>query len=300
MLDVYTLGSVERISPEAPVPVLRVSSENRRPGGAGNAVLNLLSLGMEVRALGRVGNDEAGHQFLEGMAAENVETQGIFQDPATQTPQKNRMIASGQQIVRIDHETFTPLSKELEEKVVKALPSLLKDVDAVAISDYAKGFLTPSLLREIIRLAREKKIPLIVDPKGRDFTRYRGATLLKPNLHEAIAAAGLGMEASLHDVAQEILREVAAEYLMITRSSEGISLFDHSCNESHFPAQVHEVKDVTGAGDTVLAVITAALANNLPLEEAAHLANRAAALVIEHIGCARVTLTDLSPSSSPT
>lgn len=294
MLDVYTVGEVERISPEAPVPVLRVQEENHRAGGAGNAILNLLSLGMEVIALGRVGDDRAGRHFLEAMAKEDVDTRGIVTDPAFQTPMKNRMIATGQQLVRIDYEHPSLLDSSLEKEIVKMLPQLLEGIEIVAISDYAKGFLTPTLLAEVIGEAQCREIPVIVDPKGMDFSRYGGATLIKPNLAEAIAAAGLGMEATLDEVAARILEEVGIETVVVTRSKEGISIFNRHAGRKDFPAHVHEVKDVTGAGDTVLAVMTAALANRLDVAEAANLANLAAGIAIERIGCARISLAELT------
>ncbi|MCP5469320.1 MAG: bifunctional hydroxymethylpyrimidine kinase/phosphomethylpyrimidine kinase [Chlamydiales bacterium] len=286
MLDIYTQGEVRRISPEAPVPVLCVKDERRIPGGAGNTILNLISLGMDVVALGRVGNDQAGRDFLQSIADENVDTKGIFVDQHFCTPEKNRMMAGGQQIVRIDYEEVSSLPEYLYQKVIEQLPQLMKGIDVVAISDYAKGFLTPALLQEIISY----DIPVIVDPKGLDFTRYWGAMVLKPNLGEAIAAAGLGHEATLDDVAAVLLK--GAENLMITRSSEGISLFGAE-GRRDFPAQVHEVRDVTGAGDTVLAVLTAALANGYSLDEAAQLGNLAAAVAIECLGCARVSVDQI-------
>ncbi len=283
MLDIYTSGAVRRISPEAPVPILLVKEERRVPGGAGNTILNLVSLGMEVVAVGRVGNDQAGRDFLAALADENVDTRGIFVDDSFQTPQKNRMMAGGQQIVRIDYEEIKPLSMRLYEQVKSQLPQLLKDIDMIAISDYAKGFLIPALLQAIISY----DVPVIVDPKGFNFTRYWGAMLLKPNLGEAFAAAGLGMEATLDEVADVLLEGV--KNLMITRSEEGISLFSKEGGRRDFPALVHEVRDVTGAGDTVLAVVTAALANGYTLDEASKMANAAAAIAIECLGCARVT-----------
>lgn len=293
MLDIYTIGDVLRISPEAPVPVLRVTDVTRRPGGAGNAILNLVSLGMEVVPLGRVGNDEGGDHFIDSLVKEGIDISAIARDPDFQTPLKNRMIAAGQQLVRIDYESPVRIGPSLEQKICSALPSLLKGIDVVAISDYAKGFLTLPLLSELIDQSRAHKIPVIVDPKGRDFLRYRGATLIKPNLSEAIAAAGLGAEATLDDIARQILDEVAIEKLMITRSKEGISIFDGDSRQD-FPARVHEIKDVTGAGDTVLAVVTAALANRMNLAQAAELANVAAGIAIERIGCVRISLADLS------
>ena len=292
MLDVYTTGEVRRISPEAPVPVLRVKNERRIPGGAGNTILNLVSLGMEVVALGRVGNDQAGRDFLQAIADENVDTKGIFVDDTFQTPEKNRMMAGGQQIVRIDYENTQILSERLYDHVKSQLPQLLQDVDFVAISDYAKGFLTPALLQAII----SEDVPVIVDPKGFDFTRYWGATILKPNLGEAIAAAGLGMEATLDEVAEVLLEGV--QNLMITRSEEGISLFSKKEGRRDFPAKVHEVRDVTGAGDTVLAVVTAALANGYSLDEASKFGNVAAAIAIERLGCARVSVDQINSAAA--
>ncbi|MFN0064804.1 MAG: bifunctional heptose 7-phosphate kinase/heptose 1-phosphate adenyltransferase [Chlamydiales bacterium] len=294
MLDIYTIGDVKRISPEAPVPVLCVTDERRLPGGAGNTILNLISLGMDVVALGRVGDDTAGRDFLEAIADENVDTRGIFVDRGFKTPEKNRMMANSQQIVRVDYENPLPLTSYMEGKVVEIFPTLLKDVEVVAVSDYAKGFLTPTLLEQILALAQKQGIPVIVDPKGLDFTRYHGATVLKPNLSEAIAAAGLGLEATLDEVAETILADIGVETLMITRSKEGISLFHVREGRRDFPARVHEVRDVTGAGDTVLAVVTASMANGFSLDEAARLSNAAAALAIERVGCARITLEELT------
>lgn len=295
MLDVYTVGEVQRISPEAPVPVLRVLEESHRPGGAGNTLLNLISLGMEVVAVGRIGNDWGGERFLQTLEKEGVSLQGILHDPSYRTPVKNRMIATGQQLLRVDFENPMRLTAEAEDRFSASLPSLFEGIDVVAISDYAKGFLTFRVLEELIHYAKEKSIPVIVDPKGRDFSRYEGATVLKPNLSEAVAAAGLGAEATLDEVAHKILKDVSVDNLMITRSDKGISLYtDKVGDRKDFPAQLHEIKDVTGAGDTVLAVIAAALANHFDLSEAAQLANIAAGIAIERLGCARISLADLA------
>lgn len=294
MVDLYTMGEVQRISPEAPVPVVRVIEEIRRPGGAGNAALNLLSLGMDVSIFGRVGKDEGGSQFLHAMQQELINTDGIFVDPSFQTPLKNRMIAAGQQLLRVDYETPAPLSAFMEKEAIEKLPALLEEVSVVAISDYAKGFLTPSLLAALIKEAKLRHIPVIVDPKGIDFSRYRGATVLKPNLSEAITASGLSLETPIDEVAEHLLERLIVDSLMITRSQHGISLFCRKEGRRDFPAHVHEVKDVTGAGDTVLAVIAASMANAISLDEAAKLANVAAGLAIEHVGCARISLAELT------
>ncbi|MEZ5315593.1 MAG: PfkB family carbohydrate kinase [Chlamydiales bacterium] len=293
MLDLYTVGDVERISPEAPVPILRVMNESSHPGGAGNTILNLISMGMEVVALGRVGNDEEGHHVIQSFVAEGVDVRGLVRDPQFRTPLKNRILAEGQQIVRVDYESLTPLDPLFEERICKMLPALLQEIDLVAISDYAKGFLTVPLLRELITLAESYKIPVIVDPKGEDFRRYRGVTLIKPNLSEAIAAAGLGRKANLDDIAAKILHIVHPKTLMITRSKEGISVFERGIRQD-FPTYVHDIKDITGAGDTVMAMIAVALANDMPPGEAAELANVAASIAIEQVGSVRVSLAELS------
>jgi rfaE bifunctional protein kinase chain/domain len=293
MLDVYTRGHVQRISPEAPVPVLCVEEENHRPGGAGNAILNLVSLGMKVKACGRVGNDWSGKQFVAALEFEQVDCSGIFTDSHFETPVKKRMIADHQQLLRVDYENPKPIRLELEETVLKQLPQLLHGIDIVAISDYAKGFLSDHLLASIINEAKKRNIPVIVDPKGTDFKKYDGATILKPNLGEAYAAAGFDRRIPLELVGSKILQELNIQTLMITRSKEGITLFSNQGRED-YPAFVHEVKDVTGAGDTVLAVIALAKANDLHLNIGATLANVAAGIAIERIGCARITIKELS------
>lgn len=292
MLDVYTRGSVQRISPEAPVPVLCVEEEISRPGGAGNAICNLVSLGMDVIAVGRVGDDASGREFLHLMREESVNLKGIVVDNAFKTPVKKRMIADYQQLLRVDYEEAKPLSSALEATILNLVPSLLEEVSVVAVSDYAKGFLSDTLLEALIRLCRLKSIPVIVDPKGINFKKYSGATLLKPNFGEAVAAAGMEKKTPLDIIAAKLLQECAVETLMVTRSKEGISVFNAKGRED-FPAYVHEVKDVTGAGDTVLAVIAAALANGIDLKIAAYLANVAAGIAIERSGCARITLEEL-------
>lgn len=294
MLDVYTFGTVKRISPEAPVPVLRVSHDRQQPGGAGNTVLNLVSLGMRVIPVGRVGCDAGGNAFRELISRESVTTRWIVTDSEFQTPTKNRMIADNQQIVRIDYETPTPLSKEIEEQVVKELPLILKDVSVIAISDYAKGFLTPKFLKKIIQHAKETNIPVIVDPKGIDFKRYNGASVLKPNFSEAVAAARLSCDATLEAIGHQILQDVDIESLVITRSQEGITWFERSGKKKDISCCELEVRDVTGAGDTVLAVMTAARANGIDMENTLMLANLAAGLAIQRVGCARISLADLA------
>lgn len=281
MLDHYTKGSASRISPEAPVPVLKVEETFHLPGGAGNAALNLKSLGADVFVMGRVGDDANGIILKSAFEKEGIDISCIGLERDYQTPVKNRLIADSQQLLRLDFETLTPLSIALEEALLEALPK----VDAIAISDYGKGFLTPSILAKLI----EADVPVIVDPKGTDFAKYSGATLLKPNLLEAQTASGCS---DLNEAADKILRDTNLSMLLITRSRDGISLFNPT--RTDFPARVREVNDVTGAGDTVLAMTTLGLANQMAMEEILPLANVAAGLAIEKLGCARISLSDLA------
>lgn len=294
MLDKYTIGSARRISPEAPVPVVRVEAESSLPGGAGNVVLNILSLGGEVSILARVGADEAGKSILSMLNAEGCDTSSIFEEKKYSTPVKHRIIANQQQIVRIDNEVLEPISEELEDSIIEAFPKVFEGVKALAISDYGKGFLTVSLLTALIEYAKRLAIPIITDPKGIDFTRYLGTTIIKPNLSEAYAAANMERGTSIELVAKKILEITQAETLMVTRSEKGISLFHRDGTHEEFPVQVKEVKDVTGAGDTVLSVLAVAVANGLHITESTHLSNIAAGIAIEKVGCARVSLSELT------
>lgn len=294
LLDSYTIGKARRISPEAPVAVLNVVREEHRPGGAGNVILNLLSLGAEVVAVGRVGNDWAGQTLSVALQRESVDVRMVVPQEGYFTPVKNRIIADNQQIVRIDHEQIIPLNESLEQYIIDQLDELLTGVKIIAISDYGKGFLTPTLLAVLIQKANQRGIPTITDPKGHDFKKYQGTTIIKPNLNEAYAAANLPGAASLENVAAHVLSHCQARLLMVTRSEAGISLFNKEGVRFDFPVHAKEVKDVTGAGDTVLAMFAHALANELSYEEGAQLCNVAAGIAIEHVGCARVSLSDLA------
>jgi len=294
MLDAYTTGKINRISPEAPVSVLHAHSEESRPGGAGNVVLNLCSLGAQVSVIGRVGRDFAGEEIRAALEKEGVDVRGLVSQKRYKTPVKNRFIADSQQVLRVDFETITPLPEDLEHELIQKLPDLMDDCQIVAISDYGKVFLSHTILGVVIEMAKARHVPIIVDPKGADFTKYRGATILKPNLSEAYAAARLPKEVSLDEVSATILKTCGVEQLMITRSQEGISLFKRSGERLDFPVRSKEVKDVTGAGDTVLSMLSVALANGLDIKYAAQLANIAAGMVIERIGCARINLSDMA------
>ncbi len=294
MLDTYTNGSIERISPEAPVSVMHVQSIFSHPGGAGNVCLNLSSLGAKVFAVGRRGMDQAGEDLTRELEQKGIDVSCFVHQPGYVTPIKNRLIASYQQVLRVDQESAIPLDPETEATLTHSLLTFMDKCQIIAISDYNKGFLTPSLLSFVLEKAKEKNIPVIVDPKGEDFTKYKHATIVKPNAKEAYLASKALPTDSLKDVAKNLLHQTNANYILITRSQEGISLFDQSGRQEDFPVKVKEVKDVTGAGDTVLAILCLSLANGLKIQHGAMLANVAAGIAIEKVGCAQISLSQLA------
>lgn len=288
MLDHYSYGQVKRISPEAPVPIFSLEREESLPGGAANVALNLLSLEAEVVLFGRVGDDARGRRLSSFFP----DAQGIVVQEGYLTPIKNRLIALSQQVMRIDQEEVTPLPPLYYDVILDRV----FDADIIALSDYGKGFLTTGLIRLIMEEARKKNIPVLVDPKGIDFTKYRGAFLIKPNVKEAYAAAK--KEEDLEEVARILLRDTGAEMLLITRSEEGMTLFQKGGGREDFPVLSKEVVDVTGAGDTVLAVLTLALGSGLEIQEAIRMANVAASIAIQQVGCVRVSLKEIVHSQA--
>ena len=295
LLDTYTTGKVHRISPEAPVPILHVQKYEDLPGGAGNVALNLQALGADVLCVGRIGDDKDGERLKRLLGDEGIDTTGLFVEKEYRTPVKNRLIANSQQLMRIDNEIISPIDVALEEKVLSYISSHIDSIQVIAISDYGKGFLSRTLLKAVIDLANQKKIPSIVDPKGGDFTKYKYATLIKPNQKEAYEAAKLPDEASIDEIGLSLLQCTKANLLMITRSELGITLFDKEMNRFDFPVKSHEVKDVTGAGDTILAVTALIFASeDLDIKEGLHIANVAAGIAIEGVGCIRVSLSDIA------
>ncbi|MCB1148764.1 MAG: HldE protein [Chlamydiia bacterium] len=287
MLDSYTFGEARRISPEAPVPVIHARSVEERPGGAGNVALGLRALGAEVAVLGRIGGAE-GERVKALLEKAGIDTSGLIREKGYTTAVKNRILAGSQQICRVDFETVEPLSCEGE--VLVNLDRILSGVSVVAISDYGKGFLTPTLLKALF----SRGLITLTDPKGVDYTRYRGTTLIKPNYSEALHASGLESSASLESIGGALLHQTGAEELVITRSSKGMCLLRPHETLAEFPVQVKQVTDVTGAGDTVLAVLALAKASGLSAEEGCQLANLAAGVAVERLGCAQVTLGDIA------
>lgn len=294
LLDTYTTGKVRRISPEAPVPVMEVLGEESRPGGAGNVVLNIQALGGKVFGVGRIGADVQGLQLKQLLSLDSVNMELLVVEKGYRTPVKNRLIAESQQLLRVDLETISPLDSSLEEEFIQTFEQLIPQMEIVALSDYGKGFLTPRLISAAIDIAKRANVPVIVDPKGTDFAKYKGATMIKPNLSEAYAAAKMPLATPLERVAQEIFSHAEVDLLLITRSEAGMSLFTKHGAQTDFPVLSKEVKDVTGAGDTALAVLCLAIASKIEISHCVQLANIAAGIAIERLGCVQVTLSMLA------
>jgi D-beta-D-heptose 7-phosphate kinase/D-beta-D-heptose 1-phosphate adenosyltransferase len=290
MLDEYLWGRTERISPEAPVQIVDVVREELRLGGAGNVINNLVALGARVRVASVLGDDADGRLLRQLLIERQVDSAGIILAPGRTTSRKTRVLASSQQIVRIDRETRAEISPEQERSLADFLRKAIAACQVILISDYLKGVLPESLLQEIIAQARRCNVPVVIDPKGSDYRKYRGATVLTPNRKEAQTASGIRIvdEATLRQAGQTLCGELELEALVLTRSEEGLSLFYRDGRELHLPTEAREVFDVSGAGDTVLALIGLGLAAGLPLADAAQLSNVAAGVVVGKVGTSTV------------
>jgi D-beta-D-heptose 7-phosphate kinase/D-beta-D-heptose 1-phosphate adenosyltransferase len=291
MLDEYLWGKAERISPEAPVQVVEVTREDLRLGGAGNVINNLVALGCRVVACSVIGGDDNGTLLHHAFTGKGVDVSGVFQDPLRATTKKTRVVAANQQIVRIDRESKEDISAEFEERILGFINERASHFKAILISDYGKGVLTQKILDGIISVGRRMKVPVVVDPKGRDYGRYNGASILTPNRKEAEIAAGITIldEDSLMAAARKLIGDVDLDALLITRSEQGMSLFLRGGETVHIPTVAREVYDVTGAGDTVLAVLGLALACGRDYADAAQLANMAAGIAVAKVGTSTVS-----------
>ena len=295
MLDEYLWGRTERISPEAPVQVVEVAREELRLGGAGNVLNNLVALGCRVEVASVLGDDADGRLLLQMLQEEGIGTGGVFFAPERQTSRKTRVLASHQQMLRIDRESGTPIAGAQEQFLIDYLRQRAGDFQAILVSDYLKGVLSEPVLRELAAVARDRSIPLVVDPKGRDFGKYRGATVLTPNRREAEIAAATEIrdEGSLLRAGGKLREALDLEALVLTRSEEGMSLFFRDDRHLHLPTEAREVFDVSGAGDTVLAFLGAGLAAGMGIEQAARLAKLAAGVVVGKLGTSTVSAEEL-------
>ena len=296
MLDHYIRGRVERISPEAPVPVLHVEDEESRLGGAGNVVRNLHALGAETCFISVTGNDPAGRDISRMMAALGNAEAHLLAARNRVTPVKTRYIADNQQLLRADRERAEPLGAELRADLLSQLKHALGHYQLVILSDYAKGVLADGLAAEIIKAAAAAKRPVIVDPKGSDYSIYRGATLLKPNRRELREAAGGALESDDEMVAAalDLMKRHGFSAMLVSCGKDGMILIEAKDKVHRLPASAHEVYDVSGAGDTVMAALGAALAAGASLLDAATLANLAAGIVVGKVGTAVVEAKELA------
>ena len=295
MLDRYWWGSVSRISPEAPVPVVKMDSMTLAAGGAANVAANVAGLGAKPILVGIIGDDAEGEMFPEVLSKVGVRHDHLIKINGRPTTVKTRIIAHSQQMARIDQETDTNLSASDEQAVWSKIEPLIKDSHAVVISDYAKGFLTDSLLRLVIDLANIVRVPVLVDPKGKDYSKYRAASLLTPNRREAADACGLEENTQqMVDIAgNKLLADNDLNSVLITQGEDGMTLFRKSGEPFHLNTLAREVYDVTGAGDTVIASLAVAIGSGADLETAANIANTAAGFVVEQVGTTAVSLAEL-------
>ncbi|NBG95010.1 D-glycero-beta-D-manno-heptose-7-phosphate kinase [Pyruvatibacter mobilis] len=295
MLDRYVYGRVDRISPEAPIPVIAVEREAAMLGGVGNVARNVASLGGTAGLLATIGDDEAGREVLRLISEEERIEPDLITDIGRATTVKTRFVAGAQQLLRADQEVALPLSGESVDAIVEAAREDMANAGVIVLSDYAKGCLSDNVLQAIIGTARDMGLPVIVDPKSADFSRYSGATMIKPNLKELALATGMpcGTDAEVLDAATEALAHANADAILVTRSQAGMTLVmrapsGEGIEAHHFPARALEVFDVSGAGDTVLATLGLAIAAGADLPQAAAIANAAAGLVVAKIGTAVV------------
>jgi len=298
MLDRYYWGLVDRISPEAPVPVVSVEEENVRPGGASNVAWNLASLGCRAPLISVLGEDSRGDELTMLIAELGIPTEFMVRDPARVTTEKVRIVAHHQQVVRADFETLDETGGDILRKMISNIEKAVADAGAVIISDYGKGIINGNLMEHVRRICSKRDIPILVDPKEGHFDLYRGAFAVTPNTKEAggFYNKRIRNEEDLHRVGSSLLRDLHASAILITRGEEGMTLFRDGQSPRDFPTRAQEVFDVTGAGDTVISVLAAGLAVGAQLEEAVELANIAAGIVVRELGTAAVTVKELVAS----
>jgi rfaE bifunctional protein kinase chain/domain len=296
ILDEFIWGTVSRISPEAPVPVVWVNSENYMPGGACNVASNIRSLDAEVHVMGAVGTDLRAKLLLQILERKGIGVEGIYRDAHRPTTQKTRIIAHHQQVVRIDREEQSPISSEAHQFFLKQFRQIIPNVDAVCIEDYGKGMITTRLIREITKLSKKCKNIVTVDPKEDHLSFYKGVTAITPNHHEASALSGIKINSdkSLRDAGAKLLRALSCENVLITQGEQGMTLFQKGRKPAKIPTMARDVFDVSGAGDTVVGTYTLSRAMKATPLEAAFLANCAAGIVIGKLGTAVVKGDELT------
>jgi rfaE bifunctional protein kinase chain/domain len=296
MLDEFVWGSVTRISPEAPVPVVQVQKRTDSAGGAANTAANVRTLGGRVAVAGVLGDDGGGRRTRQILESQGVDTAAVVADSSRPTTTKTRVVAHSQQMVRIDDEKPGAISAAVEDRLFAAIAEQLKAVRGCVVSDYGKGVVTPGLVGRVTAAANDLGVPVVIDPKGTDYAKYRGATLIKPNQLEAgqvlnrTLQTGEDVDRAGTDLLQLLGPKSA---VLVTRGPAGMSLFEHGREVVHVPAQAREVYDVTGAGDTVAGTLALTLAVGGKLDEACRLASLAAAVVVGKVGTATCSVEEL-------
>jgi D-beta-D-heptose 7-phosphate kinase/D-beta-D-heptose 1-phosphate adenosyltransferase len=291
MLDEYLQGDAQRISPEAPVPIVELKSSTCTPGGAANVAANVARLGGAPCLFSVIGRDLQAEQLREALMARGVSSDGLLVDHSRPTTTKSRLVVRGHQVARFDRECRVALSRPIEDTLLRCIGSELRACDAVVISDYGKGVVSRSLVTYITESARAAHKPVVIDPKSLDFSKYRGATVVTPNLHEARAAAATDGDILL--VGAVLVGVLDGGGLLITCGPEGMSLFQRQSDPVHIASVARAVFDVTGAGDTVVSTLALALAAGCELAVAAHIASVAAGIVVGKVGTATATLEEL-------
>jgi rfaE bifunctional protein kinase chain/domain len=286
MIDRYIWGTVNRISPEAPVPVVEVESESTMLGGAANVANNITSLGAKAFLVGVVGNDDSGKQFRSILEQQGTSAEGIVTDGTRPTTVKTRVIAHNQHVVRIDSEEKKDVDAATQEKIFAVVERHINELDAIIIEDYNKGVVVKSLIRRIIDLANKHKKIVTIDPKFHNFFEYTNVTVFKPNKKETEEALGtkLRNDDEVITAGKTLLSRLNAENVLLTRSEKGMSLFEKNGSVTHIPTKARKVADVSGAGDTVIATLTAMIASGATFAEAATLANYAGGVVCGEVG----------------
>jgi D-beta-D-heptose 7-phosphate kinase/D-beta-D-heptose 1-phosphate adenosyltransferase len=300
MLDRYLYGEVERISPEAPVPVVLNQKETLNPGGAANVAMNLVGLGVQTLLVGTLGSDDAGRQTMGLLARQKkLDCDGVFITRDRPTTEKLRVVGNHQQICRVDTEERKPVAEKVMSDIRKFIKKHIDDVSAVILSDYGKGVITKELIEFVLHLKKDRDLIVSVDPKTGHFFYYRHVDLITPNSKEAGEAAGIKIvdNDSLREAAAKIIEKLACKNLLITLGSDGMILFDGQYPKGyHIPTEAKQVYDVSGAGDTVISVMTAAMTTGAAAEKAARIANLAAGVVVSEFGTTAITLEKLKKS----
>lgn len=295
MLDRYIWGQVDRISPEAPVPVVNVERTNTRLGGAANVAWNIASLGLRVRLVGCVGKDQTGSELRKLLSNKKLPTDYIVTDTSRVTTEKIRVLAHSQQVVRADFESGGEIGKRAMARIRSSIRRALDGSAAVVVSDYGKGVVSATVMDSVRQAASIRGIPILVDPKEGHFSLYRGAYVVTPNKKEAggFYNVRIRTDEDLERVGASLLVDLEAAALLVTRGEEGMTLFEKGKRPRHFPTRASEVYDVTGAGDTVISILAAALAAGTPICESIELANAGAGIVVRELGTAAVTPEEL-------